>query len=578
MPRNRACSLAKCLALLIATSLLVLKLRRAWQRKQLREAGPASLVSLPLMSMQEAEEHQRRLRSLARVGLLLRVQFDVDGAQSRQRCSTLRFDCSAAWMANWQSGCTQMQHVVVQQRVNSSIPKDCPDEGTFGLLLGENRRAAHQQRVAPADLTFSGPLYSWPHRAASASGSTGGGVLSPALRIMNTGVLSMSETERRIMRAAGLTTFIWSTEIAGGYGESSGPCRDSGYGRWLSACGPRCIQVPYVQRVHNSGGANRAARDMVRGTDRDVLLTFVGDGRAHRKMLLGQLLDAERHREHNGSRRLFLWTRWSELHKSALRQTHRRDRNATKHTHKLQLAEMVEIGVHAAMSQSQFCLQPPGDSLTRASFYDALLRGCVPVIFRVQVQSYNELFAKHLPIGRLAVVVDIDPWATSPTGLSNGETFGSALLRALASVPSSSLDRIRKQIALLWPFLQFAAHAGELDALAVALGTVYKIARERGVAQATNRLANRILDQRRELLGPTRAEPEPFAYGTCARTCAPEQLGFVKRFPLIGYLLPMRPLAAAYYSLVWGEVCAEADGKRWRAAPYVQEVDMLPRT
>ena len=40
----------------------------------------------------------------------------------------------------------------------------------------------------------------------------------------------------------------------------------------------------------------------------------------------------------------------------------------------------------------------------------------------------------------------------------------------------------------------------------------------------------------------------------------------------------MRPLAAAYYSLVWGEVCAEADGKRWRAAPYVQEVDMLPRT
>ena len=69
----------------------------------------------------------------------------------------------------------------------------------------------------------------------------------------------------------------------------------------------------------------------------------------------------------------------------------------------------------------------------------------------------------------------------------------------------SSLDRIRKQIALLWPFLQFAAHAGELDVLAVALGTVYKIARARGVAQATNRLANRILDQRRELLGPTRA-------------------------------------------------------------------------
>jgi len=491
-------------------------------------------------------------------------------------------------MANWQSACTQMQHVLVQHPVNSSekqggsrIPKDCPEEGTYGLLLGENGRAAHKQRVAPADLTFSGSLYSWPDRARpqprfrqAAAGPR------PALRIMNTGVLSMSETERRIMRAAGPSTFIWSTEIAGGYGDSSGPCRDSGHGRWLSACGPRCIQIPYVQRVHSSGGANRAARDMVFGTDRDVLLTFVGDGRAHRKMLLGQLLGAEtaeRHRDHNGSRRLFLWSRWSELHKSALRQLRLRDHHATKHTHKLQLAEMVEIGVHAAMSRSQFCLQPPGDSLTRASFYDALLRGCVPVIFRVQVQSYNELFAKHLPIGRLAVVVDIDPWANNPTGLSNGETFGTALLRALASIPLSSLDRIRKQIALLWPFLQIAAHAGELDALAVAVGVVYKIARERGVAQATNRLANRILDQRRELLGPTRAEPEPLAYGTCARSCAPEQLGLVKRFPLIGYLLPMRPLAAAYYSLVWGEVCAEADGRRWRAAP-LHEVDLLPRT
>lgn len=49
--------------------------------------------------------------------------------------------------------------------------------------------------------------------------------------------------------------------------------------------------------------------------------------------------------------------RWSELQKSALRQTHRRDRNATKHTHKLQLAEMVEIGVHArrCLSHSSAC-------------------------------------------------------------------------------------------------------------------------------------------------------------------------------------------------------------------------------
>lgn len=143
-------------------------------------------------------------------------------------------------MANWQSGCTQMQHVVVQQRVNSSISKDCPDEGT--------RPAAGRkpQSSPPAaccsgrfDLQWTAILMATPRGLSLGFDRRRGPFTSVTnhVRIMNTGVLSMSETERRIMRAAGLTTFIWSTEIAGGYGESSGPCRDSGYGRWLSACG-----------------------------------------------------------------------------------------------------------------------------------------------------------------------------------------------------------------------------------------------------------------------------------------------------------------------------------------------------
>ena len=34
------------------------------------------------------------------------------------------------------------------------------------------------------------------------------------------------------------------------------------------------------------------------------------------------------------------------------------------------------------MKRSVFCLQPPGDSPTRKSFYDAVVAGCIPVIFR----------------------------------------------------------------------------------------------------------------------------------------------------------------------------------------------------
>ena len=36
----------------------------------------------------------------------------------------------------------------------------------------------------------------------------------------------------------------------------------------------------------------------------------------------------------------------------------------------------------AWMKHSLFCLQPPGDSPTRKSFYDALLSGCIPVLFK----------------------------------------------------------------------------------------------------------------------------------------------------------------------------------------------------
>ena len=36
------------------------------------------------------------------------------------------------------------------------------------------------------------------------------------------------------------------------------------------------------------------------------------------------------------------------------------------------------------MMRSVFCLQPPGDSPTRKSFYDSILSGCIPVTFKLQ--------------------------------------------------------------------------------------------------------------------------------------------------------------------------------------------------
>ncbi|GAA6004436.1 uncharacterized protein JCM10292_007067 [Rhodotorula paludigena] len=43
--------------------------------------------------------------------------------------------------------------------------------------------------------------------------------------------------------------------------------------------------------------------------------------------------------------------------------------------------------LHLDMAQSTFCLQPPGDSPTRKGFFDSILLGCIPVIFRRDTYS-----------------------------------------------------------------------------------------------------------------------------------------------------------------------------------------------
>ncbi|CAH2080166.1 unnamed protein product [Thlaspi arvense] len=44
---------------------------------------------------------------------------------------------------------------------------------------------------------------------------------------------------------------------------------------------------------------------------------------------------------------------------------------------------------------SEFCLQPPGDSATRRSVFDSLISGCIPVIFNPYTAYYQ--YAWHLP-------------------------------------------------------------------------------------------------------------------------------------------------------------------------------------
>ncbi|XP_020600093.1 xyloglucan-specific galacturonosyltransferase 1-like [Phalaenopsis equestris] len=51
--------------------------------------------------------------------------------------------------------------------------------------------------------------------------------------------------------------------------------------------------------------------------------------------------------------------------------------------------------VMAAFMESEFCLQPPGDSPTRKSVFDGLIAGCIPVIFNPFTAYYQ--YPWHLP-------------------------------------------------------------------------------------------------------------------------------------------------------------------------------------
>ena len=46
--------------------------------------------------------------------------------------------------------------------------------------------------------------------------------------------------------------------------------------------------------------------------------------------------------------------------------------------------------------KATFCPAPPGDSITRKSIFDALLAGCIPVIFaRASMSQYLWFFSKE---------------------------------------------------------------------------------------------------------------------------------------------------------------------------------------
>lgn len=106
--------------------------------------------------------------------------------------------------------------------------------------------------------------------------------------------------------------------------------------------------------------------------------------------------------------------------------------------------------------RSRFCLQPPGDSPTRRSFFDAMLAGCIPVIFNKN--SAWTQYTSHLPGNGNSYSVF----------LPRHTVWEQNVMSILESIPIARVDSMRAKIAELLPRVLYAHidrmyHFGSLD-------------------------------------------------------------------------------------------------------------------
>ena len=115
--------------------------------------------------------------------------------------------------------------------------------------------------------------------------------------------------------------------------------------------------------------------------------------------------------------------------------------------------EIVEI--HRALARSVFTITPPGDSPTRKSFFDALLLGSIPVIFRKGTYVFP-----HLHLEDLAIIL---PEQEIIDGV------GRSLVERLRAVASEEIRRKQVEIAEIARMMQYSIPTmhGELEGMPV---------------------------------------------------------------------------------------------------------------
>jgi hypothetical protein len=104
--------------------------------------------------------------------------------------------------------------------------------------------------------------------------------------------------------------------------------------------------------------------------------------------------------------------------------------------------------------ESEFCLQPPGDSPTRKSVFDSLISGCIPVLFDPFTAYYQ--YPWHLPEDYDKYSVFLDKKEVREMNVNVVERLGNISLR--------ERENMRRYIVYeLLPGLVYGDHNAELE-------------------------------------------------------------------------------------------------------------------
>ncbi|KAL1826348.1 hypothetical protein DCAR_0205453 [Daucus carota subsp. sativus] len=125
------------------------------------------------------------------------------------------------------------------------------------------------------------------------------------------------------------------------------------------------------------------------------------------------------------------------------------------------------------MLQASFCLQPPGDTPTRRSTFDAILAGCIPVFF--EELSAKLQYGWHLPEAEYEEFSVFIP--------KEDVVFkGLKIVDVLTSIPRAQVRRMREKVIEMLPRVIYRKHGSSLgmrakkDAVDIAIeGTLQRI-------------------------------------------------------------------------------------------------------